>query len=96
MFEWDEAKYELNLEKHKVDFYDAILIFENDTFEVIDDREDYGEIRINAIGYVDDEFYVVTYTWRGETMRIISARKAGRRDRRKYQARYAERGEGKA
>lgn len=84
MFEWNGEKWELNLEKHKVDFYDAVLIFENETFECIDDREDYGEIRINAIGYVDDEYYVVTYTWRGENMRIISARKAGRRDRRKY------------
>lgn len=49
--------------------------------EYADDRRDYGEPRTVALGCVDGEWLVVVYTWRGETCRIISARKASRKER---------------
>lgn len=92
LFEWDEGKWRLNLEKHKVDFYDAILVFENETVEAPDEKREYGETRFNALGHVDDEFYMVTYTWRGESRRIISAWKVGKNGQRRYRERLAQRG----
>jgi uncharacterized protein len=78
-FEWDEEKAAINLAKHGVSFLTASAIFGSETVERPDDREDYGELRIVALGRVDLTVYRVVYTPRGEnTIRIISAQKAGR------------------
>lgn len=73
-----------NLDKHGVDFIDAAQIFDNPTVEAVDDRQDYGEERIRAIGEHDGQVFVVIYTKRGEVIRLISAWKAGRNDRENY------------
>jgi uncharacterized DUF497 family protein len=84
-FEWDEAKNAANIKNHGIDFLDAALIFENPTIEAIDDREDYGEVRYNALGLSGEMVLHVVYTWRGEnTIRLISARRANRHDAKKY------------
>ncbi|HER25937.1 MAG TPA: BrnT family toxin [Rhodospirillales bacterium] len=93
MFEWDEEKRLENIEKHGVDFIRAAMIFEGPIIEDIDGRKDYGELRFRAIGHMENEFYVVIYTWRDETRRIISAWKAGENGKRKYQAAVAGRAE---
>lgn len=81
MFEWDERKSSANLAKHGVDF-DAIFEFDWLTsVEVEDDRFDYGEDRLVAIGWLRGDLYTVTFTWRGDIMRIISLRKSDKRDR---------------
>ena len=54
-FGWDERKRRSNLRKHGVDFLDVTRMFENHVAETIDDREDYGEERIIAIGRVGVE-----------------------------------------
>jgi uncharacterized DUF497 family protein len=72
-FEWDEAKRLSNIKERGVDFGDAALIFEATVIVKEDMREDYGEQRFRALGRVDDEYYVVAYTWRGSVLRIISA-----------------------
>jgi len=78
-FEWDQSKAESNLEKHKVSFLTAAAIFLNERLERIDDREDYGEVRWIALGWVGSEVYRVVYTWRGENLiRIVSAQKASK------------------
>lgn len=82
--EWHEDKRENNLEKHGIDFVRAAKIFENPIVERIDDREDYGEERYIAIGYWENQFLVVVYTWRGDSRRIISAWKAGKDEERTY------------
>ncbi len=87
-FEWDDGKASANIEKHGVDFIDAVQIFASRTVEAIDDRQDYGEMRIRAIGVHNGVVYVVVYTRRGTALRIISAWKAGRNDRDHY-ANYA-------
>jgi len=87
-FEWDAAKEESNLVKHKVDFRQAIEIFDGDVVEIADIRRDYGEVRIRCLGEIEGRVYVVVYvvvyTGRGPNRRIISARKANEREARDY------------
>jgi uncharacterized DUF497 family protein len=52
-FGWDEAKSDTNLAVRGFGFDFAALIFEGTTLEMLDDRKDYGELRIRAIGEVD-------------------------------------------
>lgn len=84
--EWDEGKRRQNLEDHGVDFLDAALIFENPTIESEDMRNDYGERRFRALGHIDDDYFIVVYTWRGGNRRIISAWKVNENGKRRYQA----------
>ena len=78
-FEWDESKARTNFHKHGVDLVDAARIFDDQAAShVIDERMDYGEERIEAIGIVDGVVLVVIYVERGEFIRLISARKATR------------------
>ncbi len=83
-FEWDEDKRRRNLEKHGVDLVLAAKIFLNPVLESPDDREDYGEQRLIAIGQGEGMCLIVVYTWRGENRRIISAWKANKDDRETY------------
>lgn len=84
-FEYDEDKRRQNIAKHGVDLLYGALIFEGTTVEAPDTRQDYGEDRIIAIGMVDQELFVTVYVQRGDAIRLISTRKGGRRDRRKYE-----------
>jgi uncharacterized DUF497 family protein len=80
-----EEKNAANIKNHGIDFLDAALIFENPMIEAIDDRADYGEVRHIAIWLSCDMVLHVVYTWRDENVvRIISARRANRRDAEKY------------
>lgn len=65
------------LKKHDVTFHQATKVFDDlMAFEEIDERKDYGEERINVIGMCDGIILHVTYTERGDRIRLISARKA--------------------
>jgi uncharacterized protein len=81
-FEWDDAKAEANLEKHGIDFEDAIGIFEGPVLEVRSDRG--AEARYKAIGVVEGREIAVIYTLREGRYRIISARRARPDERRAY------------
>ena len=84
-FEWDEEKARANLLKHRVSFLTAAEVFANEMMEQIDDREDYAEVRLIALGRVDTEVYRVVFTQRGENViRIISAQKASKDEREIY------------
>lgn len=87
MFEWDEEKRQQNLLKHDVDFLYAAVIFEGDVIKIVDDRQDYGETRYLALGMVADDIFAVVYTMRGENIRLISARKARKKEYERYQNR---------
>ena len=76
MFTWDEKKRKLNLAKHGIDFDDAAAIFDGPLVTVEDRREDYGERRYVALGFLADVIVSLTYTVRGDRIRIISIRKA--------------------
>ena len=83
-FEWDPERAEANFQKHGVDFDDAIGIFDWDTLEDEDTRQDYREIRVRAIGACADGILSVIYTMRGDVCRIISARRANPREQEAY------------
>ncbi len=86
-FEWDNAKAASNHLKHGVTFEFAVGVFyDEEYFDVEDDRKDYGELRLAAFGRIKNRVYVVTYTRREEVIRIISARKANGREQKKYYA----------
>ncbi len=88
-FEWDEDKRQRGIEKHQLDLLYAAGVFEGPTLIAPDERGAYGEARFIAIGTVLGEVFVVVFTKRGDKVRLISARKGGRRDRQKYQTRLA-------
>jgi uncharacterized DUF497 family protein len=90
-FGWDPEKERKNLEKHKVDFRTASRIWEGIVLERNDNRRDYGESRIEASGTVDGRLMVVIFTWRGTSRRIISARKANPREKRRFETGLRER-----
>jgi uncharacterized protein (DUF4415 family) len=52
-FEWDEAKRQLNIRRHGIDFADAVEVFQVETVTVIDDRYEYGEMRFLTLGLVN-------------------------------------------
>jgi uncharacterized protein len=60
-FTWDPAKNAANVRRHGVAFQDAVRIFDGPTVERTDDRYDYGEIRIYAIGLVNGIEITVIY-----------------------------------
>jgi uncharacterized DUF497 family protein len=61
-FEWDYAKNPANIEKHGIDFDDAIEIFKGPILTQVDTRKDYGEVRILAIGIAAGVELLVVYT----------------------------------
>jgi uncharacterized protein len=82
---WNEAKNRRNVRLHGVAFEDAIRIFEGPTVEQVDERFDYGEVRIYAIGLVCGLEITVVYTDRGEDeRRIISAWRSEAHERHCY------------
>nr|WKF57650.1 hypothetical protein HUO10_002143 [Paraburkholderia busanensis] len=88
LFEWDEAKNQINIRKHGIDFADAIDVFNHPVLTALDEREDYGEERWVALGWIEASMGVVVYVERSEdVLRIISARKATRRENRQYKER---------
>lgn len=85
-FEWDEAKNLENIRKHQIDFVDVPEIFESVMLVELDDRIDYGEERWVGIGFLRNGVVVVVWTERqDDVIRIISARKANRYERRRFQ-----------
>ena len=84
-FEWDRKKAESNLQKHGVHFKSATAVFADENrLTVTDDRKDYREERYTTLGLIEDRLYVVIYTTASETIRIISARKANKREQKRY------------
>jgi uncharacterized protein len=84
-FEWDAEKAAANLRNHGVAFETAIGAF-RDSFgiEWIDDRGDHGEEGVNMLGICEGIVLHVTYTERGDRIRIISARQAERHEQDYY------------
>ena len=80
-FEWDDEKDRANQAKHGVSFDNAKAVFsDRSVWEVIDARFDYGEERILSVGMAGAQLLAVANTQHGETCRIISARRATKRE----------------
>jgi len=94
-FEWDPKKDGANLKKHGISFSEATEIFKGVVFTTKDTRKDYGEVRYLSIGAIEGiVVVVVAHTDRRGKTRIISARKAKRKERRIYYERLKETIEG--
>jgi uncharacterized DUF497 family protein len=84
-FEWDDEKRRLNLRKHRVEFADALTAFEDPEALTLRDEVTEGEERFVTLGCdLFGRLLVVVYTWRGDTIRLISARKATAGERKQY------------
>jgi uncharacterized DUF497 family protein len=85
-FEWDPRKAAANERKHRVSFDEAMTVFADwDSITIADPDHSEGEERFLVIGLsVRGRLLVVSHTDRGENTRIISARHADARERRKY------------
>ena len=85
-FEWDHLKAASNLQKHNVDFADAVTVLDDDLAITIRE-ETSGEERFVTLGMdALSRLLVVVYTWRQDCVRIISARKATTRERHRYES----------
>jgi uncharacterized protein len=84
LYEWDSAKAEANRKKHRVSFADAVAVFSDERALTLDDpnaeEERYVTVGMDAFA----RLLVVVYTWRGDVIRLISAREATRAERTQY------------
>ena len=80
-FDWHDAKHEKNLDERGFGFDFAARIFLGRVLTEVDDRADYGEVRVKAIGETDGIVLAVIYTDRDDVRWIISARLANRKER---------------
>jgi uncharacterized protein len=88
-FAWDARKNRSNAQKHGISFETAILVFDDPFHVTIQDREVEGEARWQTIGMANEQLLLVAYTVEEEgedeeLIRIVSARKATRRERSIY------------
>lgn len=82
---FDPQKSERNLRERGLGFemaadFDLISA----TFNV-DTRKDYGEVRTRALGFIGDTLYALVFTMRGSVLRVISLRRANRKERNRYE-----------
>jgi len=86
-YEWDPEKAGTNLQKHGIDFADAVTALDDPAALTVTDPDPEEErlvtIGTDALGRV----LVVAYTWRDSRIRLISARRATRGERRQYEER---------
>ncbi len=74
--EFDARKDAENVAKHGVSLGLGIAVLLGRVGEAEDTRRDYGEVRVNAFGFVEGRLFACTYTRRGDVYRIISVRRA--------------------
>ena len=81
---WSEAKRVRNLKDHGLDFIDAPLVFRGTTFTFEDDRFSYGKRRFVTLGLLVGVPVSIVHTENEHEIRIISFRKATRRETQIY------------
>jgi len=84
-YEWDEAKREANRIKHGVDFATAADFDWNRAIHTTDARRHYGEVRTQSVAPIAQRLFVMVWTMRAVKIRIISLRKANRREVTSYE-----------
>lgn len=84
ILEWDEDKRKKNLKNHRIDFADVAEVIVGRTITKRDDRFDYGEERFLTLGLLRGTVVVVVHTETDTHFRVISVRKANRREQEVY------------
>jgi len=84
MITWDETKRQLNIRVHGLDFVGCEAVFDGPMVAWDDDREAYGELRINLLGFLNGIVVQLTYTERGDDLHVISLRKAEKHEIRRF------------
>lgn len=82
--EYDAKKDAANQAKHGVSLALAGMIDWHEVLCFVDDRADYGEVREVGYTVIADRLHIVVFVQRGDTMRIISLRKANKRELKDY------------
>jgi uncharacterized protein len=86
-FGWDPDKAAENLRKHGADFEDARFIFDRDVLAIAEIEG--GEERWLAVGVIDGQEYAIAFAEYDESCRVISFRRASRKERLAYHLAYA-------
>ena len=81
---FDEPKRLENIANHKLDFVGCEVVFDHPVLTAEDDREAYGEVRINLLGWLWGRVVHMTYTERGDDVHVISLREATTHEARIY------------
>ena len=81
---FDPAERNATLADRGLDFADAAEVFAGPTYDLADDRQDYGETRIVTVGWLHGRMVIVVWTPRGEARHVISMRKANDREQARY------------
>jgi len=81
---WDERKRQANFRNHGLDFEGCEAVFDGPVVTVEDSRVAYSEQRINLLGWLRDRVVHMTYTERGENLRVVSLREATKHEARHY------------
>lgn len=84
--EFDPSKNAQNIAERGLSFTLAEKFVWATSLILEDVRQEYGEPRFRAFGYINHRLFVMIFTPRGNTLRIISLRKANRRERNWYEA----------
>ncbi len=84
LLEFDEAKSVKNLKQRGIAFERFADIDAETAVSGEDVRKDYGERRLRVLGFIDGLLYAAVVTPRGEKIRVISLRRANRREERAY------------
>jgi uncharacterized protein len=71
---FDEIKRQRTLAERELDFLDLRKVFAGEHFDLIDDKQDYGEIRYLTFGFLKGRAVTVVWTPRDDSRRIISMR----------------------
>jgi uncharacterized DUF497 family protein len=84
VFTWAEAKREVNLRQHGIDFAHCAVVFDGPTVTSEDTREDYGEQRLRTLGLFYGVVVLMVWVDRPEAPHLISVRKAVRHEEKHY------------
>jgi len=87
---FDPVKHQAALSERGLNFADASIVFAGPTITVQDTRRDYGETRLQTIGFLDGRMVMVVWTPRDEARHVISMRKCNDREKAIYQKRFGQ------
>ena len=84
---FDPAKRAKTLAERGLDFEDEAKVFTGLTLTLLDDRQDYGELRFQTYGLLDSRLVMVIWTPRGADRHVMSMRKCNVREKTRFQTR---------